>query len=181
MSPRMLSIVLVVVTLAAAACGDDDGEATVSSTATVVEAAGPPTTGPGEVSGGDTTQSDEPAADEPGGEDGAGRATLTVKGAQSGLTRAEYEYEIPVADAKQMLEELCERPLIEKVRHVVVVGEGTWEIDEFSGVNAGLIVAEIELDHADQPIELPPWIGTEVTDDPRYFNSNLITHPYKEW
>jgi CYTH domain-containing protein len=106
---------------------------------------------------------------------------LTVKGITVGAERSEFEYEIPVADAKQMLEDLCERPLIEKVRHVVVVGEGTWEIDEFSGVNAGLIVAEIELDHADQPIELPPWIGTEVTDDPRYFNSNLITHPYNEW
>jgi CYTH domain-containing protein len=106
---------------------------------------------------------------------------LTVKGITVGATRAEFEYEIPVADARVLLDELCERPLIEKTRHLVVIGARTWEIDEFSGANAGLVVAEIELDEPDEPIDFPAWVGPEVTDDPRYFNSNLIAHPFAEW
>jgi CYTH domain-containing protein len=108
-------------------------------------------------------------------------ATLTIKGITVGATRTEYEYPIPLADAQAMLDDLCERPLIEKTRHVVHEGGLTWEIDEFEGANAGLIVAEVELDDAGRVITLPPWVGDEVTHDPRYFNSNLIAHPYTEW
>jgi adenylate cyclase len=106
---------------------------------------------------------------------------LTVKGITRGATRSEFEYRIPVDDAQTMLDELCERPIIEKVRHVVEYAGKTWEIDEFEGVNAGLVVAEIELEDEDQPFERPPWIAEEVTGDPRYYNANLIAHPYREW
>lgn len=108
-------------------------------------------------------------------------AFLTIKGITVGASRLELEYPIPVDEARVLLDELCERPLIEKTRHVVAHGEHTWEIDEFTGANQGLIVAEVELDEADETIDLPPWIGVEVTDDPRYFNSNLIAHPYQDW
>ena len=106
---------------------------------------------------------------------------LTVKGITQGATRTEFEYEIPVADADLMLDELCERPLIEKTRHLVVHGDLTWEIDEFGGVNTGLVIAEVELEDEAQSIDLPGWVGDEVTADPRYFNSNLIAHPYSRW
>lgn len=109
------------------------------------------------------------------------RGLLTVKGITSGATRTEFEYPIPVEDAQVMLDELCERPLIEKVRHLIRRGGLTWEVDEFTGVNEGLVVAEVELDSAEQQIELPDWVGAEVTDDPRYFNANLVAHPYAEW
>ncbi len=106
---------------------------------------------------------------------------LTVKGLSVGAKRAEYEYEIPVADADAMLNELCEQPLIEKTRHKISFDELIWEVDEFVGDNEGLIVAEVELSDEDQEIHLPDWIGEEVTDDPRYFNANLIAYPYKSW
>jgi len=106
---------------------------------------------------------------------------LTIKGITTGATRLEFEYEIPVKDANQMLDELCERPLIEKTRYVVEYGGLTWEIDEFAGENEGLILAEVELSSEGQKIELPDWIGEEVTGDPRYFNSNLIKHPFTRW
>jgi CYTH domain-containing protein len=109
------------------------------------------------------------------------RGLLTIKGITLGATRSEFEYPIPVEDARTMLAELCERPIIEKVRHVVEYAGKTWEIDEFEGVNAGLVVAEIELEDEDEPFERPPWIGEEVTGDPRYYNANLIDHPYTEW
>ena len=109
------------------------------------------------------------------------RAFLTIKGLTVGAVRSEFEYEIPVADANQMLDELCERPLIEKTRYEVVADGLTWEIDAFAGVNDGLIVAEVELDDEAQEIVLPAWVGEEVTHDPRYFNSNLIAHPFSEW
>ena len=108
-------------------------------------------------------------------------ATLTVKGITVGATRTEFEYAIPAAEAEAMLDDLCEQPIIEKVRHVVRIDGLTWEIDEFGGQNAGLIVAEVELEDADQAISLPEWIGEEVTDDPRYFNANLIAHPFAVW
>lgn len=108
------------------------------------------------------------------------QAWITVKGLTVGATRSEFEYAIPLADAEQMLE-LCERPIIEKTRHVVEAGGLRWEIDEFAGDNRGLVVAEVELDDPDQSIELPDWIGAEVTDDPRYYNANLIAHPYSVW
>ena len=107
-------------------------------------------------------------------------AQLTVKGLTTGPTRAEFEYTIPVDDAKELLD-LCEKPLIEKNRRVIPHGGLTWEVDEFLGDNLGLVVAEIELESEDQEFERPEWIGEEVTDDPRYFNSNLVTTPYKTW
>lgn len=110
-----------------------------------------------------------------------GRGTLTIKGITVGATRSEFEYSIPVEDADALLDELCERPLIEKTRHVVDVGGTIWEIDEFAGLNAGLIVAEVELASEDAAFTPPGWLGDEVTDDPRYFNANLIAHPYSEW
>lgn len=106
---------------------------------------------------------------------------LTVKGITVGATRAEFEYEIPAADADAMLNEMCELPLIEKTRRKIPVGDLIWEVDEFVGDNKGLIVAEVELSDENQEIRLPDWIGEEVTDDPRYFNVNLVAHPYKNW
>ncbi len=110
-----------------------------------------------------------------------GRGTLTIKSKSVGARRAEYEYEIPHSDAEEMLDTLCARPLIEKVRYVLEHGQHTWEIDVFEGDNAGLIVAEIELGAEDEAFERPSWLGDEVTDDPRYFNSNLVSHPFKDW
>ena len=109
------------------------------------------------------------------------RGTLTIKGLTVGATRTEYEYDIPVDDANHMLDDLCEQPVIDKTRFIVEYAGLTWEIDEFAGANAGLIVAEVELDSEDQAIELPAWIGEEVSHDPRYFNANLIAHPYTVW
>ena len=109
------------------------------------------------------------------------RGSITVKGKNLGARRAEFEYEIPVADAERMLDTLCKRPLIEKVRYVLAVGVHTWEIDVFEGDNAGLVVAEIELRREDEAFERPEWVGDEVTDDPRYFNSNLVANPYRAW
>ncbi len=106
---------------------------------------------------------------------------LTIKGMAVGARRAEYEYEIPVADAEQMLDSLCERPLIEKVRYVLRVGAHTWEIDVFEGENAGLVVAEVELGQEDETFEMPEWLGQEVTHDPRYFNANLVKAPFFSW
>lgn len=109
------------------------------------------------------------------------RGYLTVKGRTVGVTRYEYEYEIPVDDADQMLDDLCEKPLIEKYRYTLDHGGQEWEIDEFLGQNAGLIVAEVELESLEQEIVLPPWVGSEVSDDPRYFNINLMKKPYCTW
>ena len=106
---------------------------------------------------------------------------LTVKGVSVGATRSEYEYAIPLADAEAMLDALCQRPLVEKIRYRIPVGGFVWEVDEFAGVNAGLIVAEIELTAEDQTFPRPTWIGREVTGDPRYFNANLTVHPYGTW
>jgi|SoiMethySBSTD1v2_1073268.scaffolds.fasta_scaffold1788361_1 adenylate cyclase len=105
------------------------------------------------------------------------RAYLTVKGKADGLVRPEFEYEVPVGEAEAMLTGLCRRPLIEKVRHEVTHEGLVWNVDEFQGENAGLILAEIELDHPNQPVALPPWIGREVTHDPRYRNSRLVDEP----
>ena len=108
-------------------------------------------------------------------------AFLTVKGPTCGITRAEFEYSIPFADACSMLQELCEQPLIEKRRYLEEYAGHTWEIDCFFGENDGLIVAEVELQNAAEPLQLPAWAGAEVSDDPRYFNSNLIWRPYSSW
>ena len=107
-------------------------------------------------------------------------AFLTVKGATKGATRAEFEYEIALADAEQMMS-LCDGPVIQKVRHRVAHAGFTWEIDEFLGDNAGLVVAEIELPSEEQPFAKPTWVGREVTDDARYYNSNLAAQPYAAW
>ncbi len=106
---------------------------------------------------------------------------LTVKGVTVGATRSEYEYEIPAADADEMLNDLCEKPIIEKNRYKIPLGGVTWEVDEFLGVNDGLIVAEVELQSEDQPFPKPDWIGEEVTSDPKYFNANLIARPFSTW
>ncbi|MCC7008808.1 MAG: CYTH domain-containing protein [Acidobacteria bacterium] len=109
------------------------------------------------------------------------RAVLTIKGLTTGVTRAEFEYEIPVADADEMLDTLCERPLIDKTRYRLDVGGRTWAVDEFHGENEGLVTAEIELDAAGQAFDRPAWLGPEVSADPRYFNVNLIARPYRTW
>ncbi len=112
--------------------------------------------------------------------DGA-RAFLTIKGKSVGASRGEWEYPIPVDEAAELLDGLCQQPLVEKVRRRIAVGPHTWEVDEFLGANAGLVVAEIELASEDEAFEKPDWIGCEVTGEARYFNSNLIRHPYSQW
>lgn len=109
------------------------------------------------------------------------RGTLTIKGKTIGATRAEFEYDIPRDEAEQLLDTLCQRPLIEKVRYVLREGSHTWEVDVFEGDNTGLVVAEIELQAEDEAFERPDWLGEEVTDDPRYFNANLVKSPYTTW
>lgn len=109
------------------------------------------------------------------------QAWLNLKSVTLGAQRHEFEYEIPVADAELMLETLTRKPLVEKTRHFVQVGRHTWEVDVFEGENAGLVIAEVELERADEPFELPDWAGEEVTYDPRYYNTNLASHPYKNW
>ncbi|MDN3518625.1 CYTH domain-containing protein [Aquisalimonas lutea] len=109
------------------------------------------------------------------------RAWLNIKSATLGISRQEYEYEIPLDDAEEMLAGLCQGPLIEKTRHYVRYAGHLWEIDEFFGDNAGLVVAELELSDADEPFQSPGWLGAEVSDDPRYYNVRLAQHPYREW
>lgn len=111
-------------------------------------------------------------------------AFLTLKGKAADAaarSRLEFEYPIPHADAQVILAELCLQPLIEKIRHRVVVGGVTWEVDEFQGGNAGLVLAEVELADAADPVDLPDWIGEEVTADPRYQNAYLAGHPFSQW
>jgi len=109
------------------------------------------------------------------------RGYLTIKGATVNATRAEYEYAIPVEDAHAMLDTLCERPLVEKTRYRIEHQGMVWEVDEFAGENAGLLLAEVELDSEDQVIALPDWAGEEVTGELRYYNSNLIANPFSQW
>ena len=106
---------------------------------------------------------------------------ITVKGIAKGAARAEYEYEIPVKDANEMLDTLCEQPIIEKMRYEIEHNELIWLVDEFEGVNKGLILVEVELSDENQKIVLPDWVGAEVTGDPNYFNSNLTRNPYLGW
>lgn len=108
------------------------------------------------------------------------KGILTIKGKNEGISRAEYEYEIPLIDAEELLL-VCEKPIIEKTRYEVYVNEHTWEIDVFEGVNKGLSVAEIELKSENEAFEIPEWIGVEVSNDPRYYNSSLIRAPYSSW
>lgn len=108
------------------------------------------------------------------------KAYLTIKGIAIGASRMEFEYEIPLQDAEELLE-ICEKPLIEKTRYKVQEGGFVWEVDEFFRENQGLIIAEVELESEDQEFPKPDWVGKEVTGDPRYFNSNLINNPYTNW
>ncbi|MCU6769888.1 CYTH domain-containing protein [Barnesiella propionica] len=108
-------------------------------------------------------------------------AFITIKGATNHCSRIEYEYPIPVKDADEMLEKLCDKPLIEKYRYEYVYNGLKWEIDEFLGENEGLILAEIELETEDQPFDKPDFIGKEVTGDIRYYNAHLTHYPYSEW
>lgn len=105
---------------------------------------------------------------------------LTIKGPTRGVTRTELEYEISRADAEALLA-LCERPLIDKVRHAEQHGGKTWEIDVFHGENEGLVIAELELGSEDEPFAAPPWATEEVSHDPRYFNASLVKAPYRTW
>lgn len=109
------------------------------------------------------------------------RGVLTIKARGEGLARLEYEYTIPTEDAVELLDKVCTQPQIDKIRYRVTVGEHVWEVDEFLGDNAGLVVAEVELDAESEQFTLPDWVGAEVTDDPRYLNVNLARHPFKAW
>lgn len=108
------------------------------------------------------------------------KAFLTIKSAVSGTTRQEFEYEIPVADARDLLK-LAVGAVVAKTRHEVPLGGHLWEIDVFEGDNAGLTVAEVELDLEDENVALPDWISTEITGDKRYYNASLTHRPYKDW
>ncbi|HEY5604213.1 MAG TPA: CYTH domain-containing protein [Gammaproteobacteria bacterium] len=108
-------------------------------------------------------------------------ANINIKSAALDVTRKEYEFAVPYEDAREMLERLCEKPLIEKTRYYVPYGRHVWEVDEFTGDNAGLVVAEIELAAVDESFEKPPWLGREVSQDTRYYNVCLVKHPYKDW
>lgn len=110
-----------------------------------------------------------------------GQGFLNLKSGTLGIQRSEYEYPIPLADAEEILDTLCEKPLLEKTRHFVHFGAHLWEIDEFAGDNRGLIVAEIELSHPDEPFVRPGWLGEDVSHDIRYYNSQLARHPYTTW
>jgi adenylate cyclase len=108
------------------------------------------------------------------------QAWMTIKGRSVGATRGEWEYPIPPADANELLQ-LCEQPIVEKFRRRIEFAGNVWEVDEFVGANQGLVVAEIELGSEHQQFERPEWIGAEVTDDRRYFNSALVRNPYSSW
>lgn len=110
------------------------------------------------------------------------RGFLTIKGKAdaAGLARYEWEHELPVTQALELLA-LCEPGRIDKVRHRVDFAGKTFEVDEFLGANKGLVIAELELARADEPFERPAWLGQEVTGDPRYYNSSLIARPYRDW
>lgn len=109
------------------------------------------------------------------------KSNLNIKGATLGVRRQEFEYAIPMDEAQELLSTLCDEPLIEKTRHYIYSGAHVWEIDEFSGDNNGLIVAEVELKDENEVFEHHDWLGQEVSQDKRYYNSMLIKNPYKNW
>ena len=109
------------------------------------------------------------------------RAVVTIKGKSTGASRGEWEYEIPIADATELLDGLCEQPQVEKIRHRIDYAGHTWEVDEFLGLNAGLVVAEIELGAEDEAFDKPDWIGPQVEVEKRYYNACLIRAPYSQW
>lgn len=106
---------------------------------------------------------------------------LTIKGISTGATRSEFEYSLPYEDAQYLLNHLCLKPIIEKIRWHYDHQGRIWEIDEFDGDNKGLIVAEIELTSESERFDRPAWLGQEVSGDPRYYNVNLVSNPYKRW
>lgn len=108
-------------------------------------------------------------------------ARFNLKSAEVGTTRLEFDWPVPKDEAEQILDRLCHRPLIEKVRHLVPIGDHLWEIDEFEGDNAGLVVAELELGAADEAFVRPAWLGREVTHERRYYNQALVEHPFRAW
>jgi adenylate cyclase len=108
-------------------------------------------------------------------------AFITIKGLTYGMERLEFEYPIALADANEMLETICLKPLIEKVRYKFMCDGHLWEVDEFIGDNEGLTVAEVELKSSDEKVIIPDWVGQEVTGDLMYFNSNLVINPFKNW
>lgn len=109
------------------------------------------------------------------------KGTVNIKKATVAVTRDEFEYPIPVADVEEILDRFCMGHVIEKTRYKLPYAGLTWEIDEFEGANKGLIVAEVELEDEEQAFEKPPWVGEEVSGDPRYLNTGLVRHPYTEW
>lgn len=109
------------------------------------------------------------------------QAFLNIKSMTLGVMRHEYQYPVPVSEANELLDTLCEKPLVDKTRYRVHYADHEWEIDVFSGVNEGLVVAEVELQSEQEAVTLPPWVGFEVSDDPRYYNVNLVKHPYTTW
>ena len=109
------------------------------------------------------------------------KAFLTIKGRNQGAARAEFEYEIPCGDALFMLQEMALKPVLEKTRTVIEFAGHTWEVDRFFGDNAGLVTAEVELSSEDEPVELPDWVGREVTGVVRYYNSALSERSYSAW
>jgi CYTH domain-containing protein len=110
-----------------------------------------------------------------------GKGFLTIKGKTNSCSREEYEYDIPPQDADTMLDNLCIKPIIEKIRYFLTYEGNKWVVDEFLGANEGLVVAEIELEHEEQIFKKPEWLGSEITSDSRYFNSNLVDNPYQSW
>ncbi len=108
-------------------------------------------------------------------------AYLNIKSATLGIKRQEFEYPIPESDAREMLDTLCHKPLIEKTRYYLNFQGHIWEVDVFEGDNRGLVVAEIEMSSEDEEFIRPPWLGQEVSSDPRYYNTSLVSHPYKDW
>ena len=109
------------------------------------------------------------------------RAVLTIKKRVGDATRLEFEYDIPADDAVVLLDQVCQRPLVEKTRHVLEFDGMTWEVDVFEGENEGLVLAEVELENETSSLSVPAWAGEEVTNDSRYYNANLVTSPFKDW
>ncbi|WP_455235009.1 CYTH domain-containing protein [Thiogranum longum] len=111
----------------------------------------------------------------------ADQAWLNIKSARSPLRRLEFEYEIPLEDARELMHEVCSGATVEKRRYHVTHAGHLWEVDVFEGANAGLVLAEIEIQDENESFELPPWLGIEVSDDPRYYNMHLAEEPYSQW
>jgi len=109
------------------------------------------------------------------------QANMNIKSLEIGLSRDEYEYEIPLSEGKRILETLAVGPVIEKIRYLVKVNTHTWEIDEFFGDNAGLVVAEVEMNSEQETFDIPSWAGREVTEEVRFYNVSLSKRPFNSW